>query len=283
VNNTCDIVKDLLPLYVENLTSEASNQFIDKHLHSCEDCKIYLKNIQSDLPRHDSLDLETEKGDKKLIKSIQKNINKMKLIGVFIGILIGVFTPLLYLNVNTFPFAFVVYSVFTFFIGFLGYVIFRNPWIGPIVVLIGSLISISIFVNLSSLVWVIVYFGASLLGSIMGVGIEKVKYPKIKITLNVLIAIIGVITVGISLIILSFFVGMTPDKTEITKVTKQAEEYPNEKYEIYDTLYDNMGNFPQFDYAAKVRNLDSDETFLVYYNDKTEQMEDSLKYADEFQ
>ncbi|MEH7174297.1 hypothetical protein, partial [Priestia megaterium] len=43
---------------------------------------------------------------------------------------------------------------------------------------------------------------------------------------------------------------------------------------IYDTLYDNMGNFP-FEYAAKVTNEKDQTNFLVYYNDEVNEMEDS--------
>lgn len=80
---------------------------------------------------------------------------------------------------------------------------------------------------------------------------------------------------------------MTPDKSEEKKVIEQTEEYleieyPDVDYENYDVLYDNMGNFDQFEYAAKVRDLDSGEEFLVYYNDNSKQMEDSIKYSDEF-
>ena len=36
---TCAIVRDLLPSYVEGLTSEETNQAVDAHLASCPDCK----------------------------------------------------------------------------------------------------------------------------------------------------------------------------------------------------------------------------------------------------
>ncbi|MUK90638.1 hypothetical protein GMD78_19975 [Ornithinibacillus sp. L9] len=76
---------------------------------------------------------------------------------------------------------------------------------------------------------------------------------------------------------------MTPKKAEEEKVIEQAEEYLEgnyeiNQYEIYDVLYDNMGNYGAFEYAAKVRELNSGKDFLVYYNEQTNQMEDSLNY-----
>ena len=72
---------------------------------------------------------------------------------------------------------------------------------------------------------------------------------------------------------------MSPNKSEEEKVKMQAEEFLNSnydgEYEIYDVLYDNMGNFNYFKYAAKVRDKSTEEDFLVYYNDDLQEMEDS--------
>lgn len=43
----CSIVQDLLPLYVEKLTSEESNIAIQHHLKQCEECRKHLENIQT--------------------------------------------------------------------------------------------------------------------------------------------------------------------------------------------------------------------------------------------
>ena len=39
---SCDIIQDLLPLYAENLTSEASNAMVDEHLCGCDGCTKQL-------------------------------------------------------------------------------------------------------------------------------------------------------------------------------------------------------------------------------------------------
>ena len=35
---TCGVVRDLLPSYVEGLTSEETNRAVEAHLASCPDC-----------------------------------------------------------------------------------------------------------------------------------------------------------------------------------------------------------------------------------------------------
>lgn len=39
---SCDIIRDLLPLYAEDLTSKASNELVDEHLCTCDECTKQL-------------------------------------------------------------------------------------------------------------------------------------------------------------------------------------------------------------------------------------------------
>ncbi|WP_169823974.1 hypothetical protein [Bacillus marinisedimentorum] len=92
---------------------------------------------------------------------------------------------------------------------------------------------------------------------------------------------LGVVLAGIAVLVILFSIEMTPDEDEEEKVIARAEEYletndEHANYEIYDVLYDNMGNYGKFEYAAKVRDVNSGVEFLVFYNDDTGKMEDSL-------
>lgn len=82
---------------------------------------------------------------------------------------------------------------------------------------------------------------------------------------------------------------MKPDKGKEEEVRAQAEQYLgknfNEDFEIYDTLFDNMGNF-EFEYAAKVRNKVNQTEFLVYMDNETNEMVDTYiadNWADELE
>lgn len=44
----CGIIRDLLPLYTENLCGEESKQAIEEHLLSCPDCKAQLDEFQKE-------------------------------------------------------------------------------------------------------------------------------------------------------------------------------------------------------------------------------------------
>ena len=45
----CNIVKDLLPNYIEGLTSEETNNEISKHLESCAFCKLVYENMTASI------------------------------------------------------------------------------------------------------------------------------------------------------------------------------------------------------------------------------------------
>lgn len=42
----CNVIRDLLPNYIENLTSNNTNTYIENHIKECNDCNAILKNMQ---------------------------------------------------------------------------------------------------------------------------------------------------------------------------------------------------------------------------------------------
>ena len=44
--NDCKIIRDLFPSYIDGLTNETTNQYIEEHLKDCEDCKKALENMK---------------------------------------------------------------------------------------------------------------------------------------------------------------------------------------------------------------------------------------------
>ena len=43
---SCDIIRDLLPLYAENMVSQASRDMVDEHLCGCGECTGELGKLQ---------------------------------------------------------------------------------------------------------------------------------------------------------------------------------------------------------------------------------------------
>ena len=84
MNKDCEIVNDLLPNYIEGLTSTTTNAFIKEHIEKCNPCK------EKFLDMSDNIEEKTE--EKKEIDYLKK-LNKMMLykalkIGISLGLLI---------------------------------------------------------------------------------------------------------------------------------------------------------------------------------------------------
>lgn len=94
MKNNCEIVQDLLPMYVEGLTSESSNQFVEEHIDSCPECLNYYKTIKEDLPLEETSYSHAEIEDQELIKDIKQRIKNRTFIVALVGMLIGLFFAL---------------------------------------------------------------------------------------------------------------------------------------------------------------------------------------------
>ena len=47
MNNTCEIVRDLLPLYVDSVCSDASRALVEEHIAGCRDCMRSLSQMKN--------------------------------------------------------------------------------------------------------------------------------------------------------------------------------------------------------------------------------------------
>lgn len=50
MESKCNIIRDILPLYVENMISDDTRQFVDEHLNQCQECKQELEQIKLNIP-----------------------------------------------------------------------------------------------------------------------------------------------------------------------------------------------------------------------------------------
>ena len=88
-NRDCKIVEDLLPNYIEGLTSEATNYFIEEHIQSCEHCKETLKAMQEQI-NAEKLDGKEEIDYLKKINRKTKKTERIATISIIISVLLFV-------------------------------------------------------------------------------------------------------------------------------------------------------------------------------------------------
>ena len=80
----CKIVQDLLPNYIEKLTDDETNLFIEEHLIECSKCKKILENMKKDMEVNNT---EKNKQEIKYIKKFNKKLKFLKNIIIIIVLL----------------------------------------------------------------------------------------------------------------------------------------------------------------------------------------------------
>lgn len=90
MKNDCDIFKDLLPLYLDDVCSESSCKYIEDHVKECENCRSMLQELKNDLPEQTVN--TTKKNDALKRTSVQLNKTAYNcifgIIAIFIYLLI---------------------------------------------------------------------------------------------------------------------------------------------------------------------------------------------------
>ena len=49
----CEIIRDLLPSYVDGLTSRESDRAIEEHLKGCRECREYMDEMKQEVQKPD--------------------------------------------------------------------------------------------------------------------------------------------------------------------------------------------------------------------------------------
>ncbi|HDR7380532.1 MULTISPECIES: zf-HC2 domain-containing protein [Bacillus cereus group] len=86
---SCDIVKDLLPLYYDDVCSGESKKMVEEHLLECDSCKNELNRIQDEIiiPK---VEIKKNKEDVNVIKNISSFWKRSKVKAFIKGIIITV-------------------------------------------------------------------------------------------------------------------------------------------------------------------------------------------------
>ena len=74
-NEKCSLIKDLLPSYIDELTSEETNKEIENHLNECEECKKVYESMKSNIPGEEGTK-NPEEYDEQLIRKIGLDVKR---------------------------------------------------------------------------------------------------------------------------------------------------------------------------------------------------------------
>ena len=76
---SCNIIRDLLPLYAEDLASEDTRAMVDEHLCDCESCTDFLKELRQDT----LVPMETETES---LKKVKKTILRRRALSIMASV-----------------------------------------------------------------------------------------------------------------------------------------------------------------------------------------------------
>ena len=80
---TCNVIKDLLPLYHDKICSEDSRKIVEEHLVECDNCRKELAYMSGDFTYDANLNEE------KLRNNLSKSVKKLKFTNILLGFLVS--------------------------------------------------------------------------------------------------------------------------------------------------------------------------------------------------
>ena len=84
----CEVIRDLLPLYMENVCSLQSKKVIEEHLNECADCQNYLDTLkEAEVVEDHCYDREKESRKERFIKYMNRKIKLKWIITLAVTIL----------------------------------------------------------------------------------------------------------------------------------------------------------------------------------------------------
>lgn len=90
----CDIIRDLIPGYLDGVLSEAGSSAVREHLEDCGECRCFFADIKEDMElQHEKQQKENDAGERAALdgfKKIRRRTRCLKTAAAFGGILLAV-------------------------------------------------------------------------------------------------------------------------------------------------------------------------------------------------
>ncbi len=103
----CEIIQDLLPLYVDNVCNEKSRIYIEEHLSTCKKCSNYLASLKGDIPmlKNEMKNDYLQENEINFFRKLKKEIDKPKymFLGFAILMLVAVFAAFIFPKITSYP------------------------------------------------------------------------------------------------------------------------------------------------------------------------------------
>ena len=190
----CKVIRDLMTLYIDGLSSEESNEIIEHHIKKCSECNDYLNSLSDEcfLDKNvvDNYEVD-DKVEQKIVQDIKRsNTSKLLICSIVGGVLATLLTSasLIFNGFFSLP-----------IFGTVIYLKFKNKFIAPISIYIIQFLNLSIEMlldlnvqgeNIGVTLWdyisytygnaifALFFMGFTFIGVVIGILIEKIFLDK---------------------------------------------------------------------------------------------------------
>lgn len=94
MKNECNIIRDILPLYVEDMVSADTSAFVEEHLEKCAECRAELENMKNP-SRFEAVATNTQDSGAEPLKTFKKKLTNRNRIMMGATVLITALVVLL--------------------------------------------------------------------------------------------------------------------------------------------------------------------------------------------
>lgn len=134
----CHFIKDILPLYLDNLVSRETGMFVHSHLIDCEECQSHLAELTAEVvPPALDPPLPEPTLERQVVSRIKRHVLISKMTFLALGALFGVYAT----SRSQLQAPFLVYPL----IGLAGELMIGKLWVAPLVVFVFNTIGALIF------------------------------------------------------------------------------------------------------------------------------------------
>ncbi|WP_391122311.1 zf-HC2 domain-containing protein [Psychrobacillus sp. L3] len=100
---SCEIIKDMLPLYYDGVCSDASKRMVEEHISDCDSCKSELDRIQDEI-KIPKAEIQKNRNDAIVINKISSFWNRSRVKSFIKGVIISVLLLSIILGILTWVF-----------------------------------------------------------------------------------------------------------------------------------------------------------------------------------
>ena len=84
----CEIVRDLMPLVLDDVASDGSKHMVSAHVQTCAECAAYMNQLKADLPAGKKSELDSRAAFDAAAQTLRKQKRRRTLRNVLLGALI---------------------------------------------------------------------------------------------------------------------------------------------------------------------------------------------------